>query len=428
MISSPATSACETLGYSSRGRPLIANFCGVPTADLRIFILAGQHGDEPDARDAAAEFLIRALTGQLQAQVHLAILIDANPDGAAARTRRNAQDIDLNRDHLFLSTPETLAVHRFIEKWKPDLILDVHTYRPWRKELMPYDFVFPQEMMIDFPTNPAVRTAVGPALQRNAMNFVATRMAEANIRNDRYTLIRPDMVRHSTAEVLDARNNLALRFEVPVVLLEGRRASPDDSIEFTPPQTAILRAIQAVVDWAVENARELRHRPPASDKTPIRCHYTGSAAHCYMEMQSAIKGGISRTRLPGSYLPEVTATKTIEMPAAYGVPRSLTGVLDILAKHQFLTGETQSPQAETYRIESITPAIEEDSPPLPLCSRESASVNLKDYILYPAQQTGRSLLALLLEPESQYGPHRLPELAAALQPGATYPIVRVAVL
>jgi hypothetical protein len=73
----------------------------------------------------------------------------------------------------------------------------------------------------------------------------------------------------------------------------------------------------------------------------------------------------------------------------------------------------------------MTPAGEIDAPAIPTCSARAESVNLDGFVLFPATQIGGRLLALLLEPESQFGPPRLPELAETLRPGSTYPIIRV---
>jgi hypothetical protein len=433
-VSGVSTGDCEVFGHSVGGRPLIVNYCANPYcanpgARLRIFILAGQHGDEPDARDAAAELLTSVLTGSFRAPVEMAIVTDANPDGALAGTRRNASDVDLNRDHLLLSTPEISAVHAFADRWQPDLLIDVHTYRAWRRELLPFDFVFPQDVMLDFQTNPAVRTAVGPGLQYQALEFVKLRMTDAAIRCDRYTIIRSGIVRHSNVDILDARNALALRFEIPAVLIEGRRASLDDSLDFTPPKIALLRSIEAVIDWAAANAQAIRQRRSESTgMVPVRCHHSGSNASRYMEMQSASKGGISLVEIPGTYLPDVTVTATVEMPRAYAVPRNLAGVLAAVAKHRFRTASASEFRAsitEVYRIEAMIPSSDEDTPSLPICSVEPAHPNLDDFVVFPTRQQGGRLLTLLLEPESQFGPHRLPELAEMLQPGALYPVIRV---
>ena len=393
--------------------------------------MAGQHGDEPEARQAAAEFVSRFMEGAFPAAVHAGVLIDANPDGAVAGTRRNALEIDLNRDHLLLSAPETAALHAFVDSWKPHIVIDVHTYRPWRRELMAFDFVYPQEIMIDFPTNPAASTSLGAALQPKAMDFVEGRMAEANVRSDRYTIIRSGIVRHSNTDIVDARNGLALRFSILTILIEGRRSSPEDSLSFTPPAVALLRAIESTAEWAAAHARQLRNRPSGclqGEVVPVQCRYFRSRTARRMEMQLASTGEIAKVPIPGTYLPKVRATSNIRLPKAYGVPRNLTDVLLLLGRHR-LSGASpdafRSSVSEIYEIEAMTPAGEADAPAIPTCSARAERVNLDSFVLFPATQCGGRLLALLLEPRSQFGPPRLPELAQTLRPGSTYPIIRV---
>ncbi|MGA2538371.1 MAG: M14 family zinc carboxypeptidase [Terracidiphilus sp.] len=427
----PATRGCETLGYSAEGRPLTVLYCGNPGAPVRIFIMAGQHGDEPEARQAAAEFVSRFMEGTFRAAAHAAVLVDANPDGAATGERRNARDTDLNRDHLLLSEPETAAVHAFVNSWKPDIVIDVHTYRPWRRELMAFDLVYPQEIMVDFPTNPAISTSLGAALRHKAMDFVEKRLAEGNIRSDRYTIIRSGIVRHSNTDIVDARNGLALRFAIPTILIEGRRSSPDDLVSFTAPAVALLRAIESAVEWIAAHAKQLRRRPSGcaeDEMVPVRCRYSASRAARYMEMQSASRGEIARVRIPGAYLSSVQATSSIRLPKAYGVPRDLTGVLALLGRHALASAsptEFRSAATEVIGIEAMTPAGEADAPAIPTCNARAESVDLDGFVPFPATQTGARLLALLLEPVSQFGPPRLPELAETLRPGSTYPIIRL---
>jgi hypothetical protein len=73
----------------------------------------------------------------------------------------------------------------------------------------------------------------------------------------------------------------------------------------------------------------------------------------------------------------------------------------------------------------MTPASEADTPAIPTCGARAQRVDLDGFVLFPATQTGGRLLALLLEPASQFGPPRVQELADTLRPGSTYPIVRV---
>jgi hypothetical protein len=421
----------ESIGYSVQGRPLIVHCRGNPGAGLRIFLLAGQHGDESDAREAAAEFLAAFRSDIRGAAVHLAVLGDANPDGAAAQTRRNASAVDLNRDHLLLRAPETAAIHSFVDCWQPDLIVDIHTYRPRRRELLQYDFVFPHDVMIDFPTNPAVGAGLPPACAPDLLSFLKSRMAEVSVRCDRYTLVRSGIVRHSNVDILDARNSLALRFEAPTILLEGRRASPEDPPIFGQPHVALLRSLETIVEWAAMNADRIKRQSSTTvphGPVPLRCRYSRSRTPRYMEMQSATAGDIQVVGIPGEYLPFVRTTRSICAPRAYAVPVNLANVLATLKKQRFRTASASRfglSATQIYRIESVVPSSDEDSPALPLYRLESVRLNLDEFVLFPADQRGGRLLTLFLEPDSQFGPPRFFELAGALQPGMTYPVARL---
>src|SRR5262249_12274775 len=206
---------CETLGFSRQGRAIVAHFCGNPRGVVRLLIIAGQHGDECEAPLAAQEFLRMALSGALSPNANIAVVVDANPDGAAARTRPNANGIDLNRDHLMLAEPETRSVHSFVRRWRPHLVVDVHTYRPCRTELLQHDLIFSQDVMVDVATNPAARLGIHPNRPATLLKYLKSRLVADSIRCDRYTLVRPSgMVRHSNTDIVDARNALALRYGV----------------------------------------------------------------------------------------------------------------------------------------------------------------------------------------------------------------------
>lgn len=422
----------ETIGYSALGRPLVVQYGGDPNARLRVFLVAGQHGDEADAREAASTWLARIGSGSPGAP-QIAILADANPDGAAAATRRNALDIDLNRDHLMLSAPETAAIHSFAHRWQPGLIIDVHTYRPWRPELLPYDLVFPQDVMVDVSTNPAATPSIPADQEISLWPFVKHRMAEASFRCDRYTLVRPPVVRHSNLDIIDARNSLAVRYGIPAVLLEGRRSSVEDLTIFPSPHLALVRAIEAVVEWAEMNAPQSGRSPGGragrNHPVPVRCHYIASnVPTLYMEMQSATLGDFRVVSIPGLYLPSTKITKMIYAPGAYAVPRSCSMLLETLAKHDFQTvrsGEFSSSTVEAYRMFSTLPLPDEDSFTPPVHKVESIRVDLEDYVLFPTDQPGGNTLVLMLEPESQFGAHRFPEAGLTSGPGLIYPVLRV---
>lgn len=429
----PTPEESERIGTSVEARPLIVGYCGDSSAGgLRIFILAGQHGDETDARGAASEYLAKIRRDGLRSGAWVAVLADANPDGGAAHRRRNASDVDLNRDHLLLRAPETRAVHSFVDRWRPDLIVDVHTYRPWRSELLQYGFVFPHDVMLDVPTNPAARTGSRSGMTTALLEFVKLRMAEASFRCDRYTLIRPSgIVRHSTVDILDARNSLSLRFGIPTVLIEGRRTSPEDPPIFFPPHLALVRSIEAVVEWAELNASQIKRaaRTHFGAPIPVRCRYARAETPRYMELQSSTAGSIRRVGIPGNYRPFVRTTKSIHPPRAYAVPRSFSLLLEILARHHFHTrAPDQFARAafESYRIVRRERQGPEEHFPAPAdCVHEAVRLDLDAFELFPTDQPGGRALALFLEPASQFGLHRFADLALGVLPDTVHPVARV---
>jgi hypothetical protein len=154
---------------------------------------------------------------------------------------------------------------------------------------------------------------------------VAGRMADANIRSDRYTIIRSGIVRHSNTDIVDARNGLALRFAIPVILIEGRRSSPDDSLSFTaacgcpaPFDRVRCRMGRRACESSLETGLPVAKR---------RRWFRSGAATPYREplatwrcnRRAGVRSRVSGFRV--RIFPASRRTSSIRLPAAYGVPR-----------------------------------------------------------------------------------------------------------
>jgi protein MpaA len=128
------------LGYSVRHRPITAEEIGDADSPRRALIVGCIHGNEP-AGMAIAKSLSAATA---LPEVDLWIVRDLNPDGVAARTRDNADGVDLNRnfpDHWTplgppgslhyagpgpLSEPESRAVAALLSRLHPTLGIWYH--------------------------------------------------------------------------------------------------------------------------------------------------------------------------------------------------------------------------------------------------------------------------------------------------------------
>lgn len=136
----PSLVHTESLGRSVRGRPLSVVERGDPDAPLKILVVGCIHGNEP-AGIPIAELLESAL---LPPEADLWVVENANPDGVAARTRTNADGVDLNRNfpwHWYrhglrgdphysgphaLSEPESRALARLIARVQPTITIWFH--------------------------------------------------------------------------------------------------------------------------------------------------------------------------------------------------------------------------------------------------------------------------------------------------------------
>jgi len=104
----------------------------------KIWIQGGLHGDEPAGTEVCLYLIDQFLTDpKLTAmldKIELGILPMANIDGYDMGRRESANGMDLNRDQTRLSTPETKYLKAAFSKFDPAVALDLHEYRPYRKD------------------------------------------------------------------------------------------------------------------------------------------------------------------------------------------------------------------------------------------------------------------------------------------------------
>ncbi|WP_160141778.1 M28 family peptidase [Salicibibacter halophilus] len=128
------------IGTSVEDRPLHLVQVGdsVPPADddiveeRNMLVIGSQHGNEPAGREMALQML-RDLAFSDESDVEeqlseatIMFIPSANPDGREADTRENANEVDINRDHLNLEEPEGQALGEVLEEFSPDITVDAH--------------------------------------------------------------------------------------------------------------------------------------------------------------------------------------------------------------------------------------------------------------------------------------------------------------
>ena len=97
-----------------------------------VFINGSIHGNEYEGVDAAIRLIETLAYGDSEEvqtilkNVILLVNVVQNPDGRVMGIRRNAKGVDLNRDFITQTQPETRATVRVITEWNPMVFLDLH--------------------------------------------------------------------------------------------------------------------------------------------------------------------------------------------------------------------------------------------------------------------------------------------------------------
>lgn len=122
----------EQIGSSVLNQPIYSYEFG--NGPLKILMWSQMHGNESTTTKALFDlfnFLDSkdALVNQWKSKFTFLIIPMLNPDGAKLYTRENANAVDLNRDFIDLSQPESRLLLKIYNEFKPDYCYNLHDQR-----------------------------------------------------------------------------------------------------------------------------------------------------------------------------------------------------------------------------------------------------------------------------------------------------------
>jgi hypothetical protein len=121
-----------TIGFSVKEKPIYAVQIG--TGKIKVFMWSQMHGNESTTTKALFDLfkfleLDSEEVNQIKNKFTLLCIPILNPDGSEAYTRENANNIDLNRDSVDLSQPESRLLRSTFEQFVPDFCFNLHDQR-----------------------------------------------------------------------------------------------------------------------------------------------------------------------------------------------------------------------------------------------------------------------------------------------------------
>lgn len=121
----------EEVGRSFANREIYQIEWG--TGATRVFLWSQMHGDEPTATSALIDMFAylqqhgdKKWVKKLAETFTIRAVPMLNPDGSELYQRRNLQDIDINRDAVYLKTPEGQLLKKLRDEWTPHIGFNLH--------------------------------------------------------------------------------------------------------------------------------------------------------------------------------------------------------------------------------------------------------------------------------------------------------------
>jgi Zinc carboxypeptidase len=415
----------KDVGKSSLGKPIhlvqISKNFDYKSDKINVLIFAQQHGNEPSGKEGLLFFIQKIVEGnhlELLENVNLLLMPQVNPDGADDFERKNADGIDLNRDHLLLRTSETQVVQQVFRKYLPEISVDVHEYYPhgnyWKKFGYRKNF----DIQLGGLTNINIDENIYSLFKNSVFPFVKNEMESKGYSFFEYTLgDLPDgeRLRHSTVDINDGRQSIGITNTLSFII-EGMRGQEKlDSIKRRTESQyyTILNLIKyasanaSAVKKMVDNSRLKLINGEIKDSVAIRLDHFSNNESLYYPLLS-LESGRDSVFVVDKYFSKVKSTLNVATPKGYLIPKNDIDLVNWLKRSgiqfeedfsfngtlmQYKLGEIQEVKAEGYKSKLVDVEI------VPVEHR----LNVHLYNFVPTNQIFVYKLVTALEPQSMYG-------------------------
>jgi len=447
-------------------------------------IIASQHGSEQSAKESALQFIRDLALGELKPlleKLNFLVIPQANPYGNWFDQRSNEQDLDLNRDHVKLESPEVRTIHHVFRMWMPEVTMDVHEKGDdyYRVSIGCVSNASISPRLQEFSRN-VILKEVKSHLEEKNITFheylVTQRMGIDSSAGVRY---RPEdqgreetMKRYSTTDLNDGRNSLGI-YETLSFIQEG--ASRHD-IETLQERTFWqYHGIRCMAESIARNSEEImvmvhnfRSKLLGKAKTfseddivHLRMEYVRDEKEPTLTIkkfertETPVRGILKVDKKAGdpltmediapypypsrynvveevvrNWFPHVEPTLSVPRPLGYIIPTNHSDLVETILYHGIQVDvytRDMHLDVEAYQVKEVVPSRYDFLPPEKIDVEKKSLktiINKGDFYISCAQH-GANLIPCLLEPLSQYGFIRYWKFKLVPEAGDIFPIYRV---
>jgi len=440
----------EIIGQSVKGRNLYAlkfsaSEVGKDRAKIKVLILAQQHGNEQSGKEGIlllTRELLKPENRYLFDKIDLVLVPQVNPDGSELNQRRNANGMDLNRNHLILTEPETIALHKFFDRYLFEVTMDVHEYWPFGDEWKKYGYRKNFDITVGATTNINVAEDIRKLSNNGYLPFIFKYLDTRNFSSFTYSPGGPPelaYIRHSTFDINDGRQSFGIQGTFSFIQ-EGMNGK-DDSIENMQHRaTGQMTGIRGLLEYVYENKDEVKSivtnerkklvSPEPRQDISIQSEHVSNGQLLKIPLFSYYSGKDSIVTVK-DYRPVVKSLYDVRKPLGYLIPKDCTILVEWAGRHalkQIPLKNISGDQIGQYAITALDSVdFEGDrtvNPQVVLNVLKELPAG-PGFIFIPTAQLKGDLVVLALEPKSTLGLITYEKYAPLLKIGQPYPVLLV---
>ncbi len=441
-----------TLRYiakSAEGREipalLISNsIFNTDSSKIKVIIFAQQHGNEQSGKEGALLLIKNFVNGKLNHlldNIDLIIVPQMNPDGSEVNERRNGNEQDLNRNHLILTQPETIGLHKLFKEFLPEVTLDVHEYYPYTKDWKKFGYIKNYDEQFGTVTNPNVSKEIFNYENDSFLPYAEKYLNQKGFSFNNYILGGPpniERLRRSTYDINDGRQSFGIlnSFSFIVEGLNGKDAYLENIKHRAEGQET---AMEALLYFSFEHKNEIKKLikqnrynliyPNDTSMVAIRMEHVKGKESLKMRLLSLYSNKDTVISVD-NFHPDNEIILSVNKPKGYLVPDTLKKVINFLTNHGIAFSsykEDKDYRIKRYFINKVdSTELEELMVPDPKVNVEDyKGKNLNSFIYVPINQIFGNMIVQAFEPQSMIGFVVYDEFKGLLKEKAYYPIMRV---
>ncbi len=440
----------EVIGKTVGGRNLYAmkfssSGFGKNPSKIKVLVFAQQHGNEQSGKEAAlllARELLKPENQFLFDKIDFALVPQMNPDGSEKNQRRNGNGADINRNHLILTEPETIALHNLFDKYLFEVTMDVHEYSPYGEDWLKYGARVNYDEEIGANTNVNVSEKIRELSNTGYIPFIKKYLNERNFSASTYSPGGPpdiDFIRHSTFDINDGRQSFGIQNTFSFIQ-EGKNGEDHLAANIQHRTEGQMTGMSGLLDYAYNHKDEIKNlvhserekliSPTPNDPVAIQLDHFKNGEKLKINLLSYSTNTDTIVTV-NDYRPVVKSLYDVKSPEGYLIPKNSKEFVGWAERHNLdfrpfkKFGQEKIEEYFVHAIDSID--FEGDFVVNPNVEVRDVTnkFNEDDYLFIPANQIKCNLIVAALEPKSMLGLVTYKNFAHLLRKEEPFPVLRV---